>query len=107
MSALTNLTIAGARDLLAKGEISARELTEAHIAAVEAARSLNAFITETPEKALEMAEASDPRRTAGQAGLPAGSPNGMRELCCTAGVLNTTGARTTARLDPATDSPLA
>src|SRR3546814_10569923 len=69
MSALTNLTIAGARDLLAKGEISARELTEAHIAAVEAARSLNAFITETPEKALEMAEASDARRKAGQAGL--------------------------------------
>ncbi len=60
--AATGLTIAAARDALAKGELSARELTEAHIAAVEAARPLNAFITETPEKALEMAAASDARR---------------------------------------------
>ncbi|HEY9538808.1 MAG TPA: amidase, partial [Kiloniellaceae bacterium] len=92
MSALTNLTIAGARDLLAKGEISARELTEAHIAAVEAARSLNAFITETPEKALEMAEASDARRKAGQAGLLEGIPIGMKDLFCTEGVLTTAGS---------------
>src|SRR3546814_3788315 len=54
MSALTDLTIAGARDLLAKGEISARELTAAHIAAVEAARSLNAFITRSEEHTSEI-----------------------------------------------------
>ena len=64
---VTELTIAAARDALAKGELSARELTEAHIAAVEAVRPLNAFITETPEKALDMAEASDARRRAGTA----------------------------------------
>jgi len=89
MSELTNLTIAGARDLLAKGEISAKELTEAHVAAVEAARPLNAFITETPEKALAMAEASDARRKAGEAGLLEGIPIGMKDLFCTEGVLTT------------------
>jgi len=89
MSDLTNLTIAAARDLLAKGEASSKELTEAHIAAVEAARPLNAFITETPEKALEMAEASDKRRAAGEAGLLEGLPIGMKDLFCTEGVLTT------------------
>ncbi|MPZ11207.1 MAG: Asp-tRNA(Asn)/Glu-tRNA(Gln) amidotransferase subunit GatA [Kiloniellaceae bacterium] len=89
MSELTNLTIVGARDLLAKGEISSKELTEAHIVAVEAARPLNAFITETPEKALEMARASDTRRAAGEAGILEGLPIGMKDLFCTEGVLTT------------------
>ncbi|HIC82054.1 MAG TPA: Asp-tRNA(Asn)/Glu-tRNA(Gln) amidotransferase subunit GatA, partial [Kiloniellaceae bacterium] len=83
MSDLTALTLAGARDLLGKGEVSAKELTEAHVAAVEAARPLNAFITETPEKALAMAEASDTRRAAGEAGLLEGLPIGMKDLFCT------------------------
>lgn len=92
MSELTKLTLASARDLLAKGETSAKELTEAHVAAVEAARPLNAFITETPEKALAMAEASDQRRKAGEAGLLEGLPIGMKDLFCTEGVLTTAGS---------------
>ena len=46
-SDLCDLTIAGARDALASGDVSARELTEAHLAAMEGARDLNIFITET------------------------------------------------------------
>ena len=61
MGEFADLTIAGARAALAKGEVSARELTEAQIAAVEAARPLNAFITETPERALAQAKQSDAR----------------------------------------------
>lgn len=49
MSNLTSLTIAEARDGLKKKTFSAKELTEAHIKAVEKARALNAFVTETPE----------------------------------------------------------
>ena len=37
MASLTDITLAEARDLLAKGETSSKELTEAHVAAVEAA----------------------------------------------------------------------
>ena len=91
MSDLTGLTLAGARDRLARGEISSRELTEAHVAAVEAARPLNAFITETPERALEMAAASDARRAKGEAGALEGLPIAVKDLYCTEGVRTTAG----------------
>ena len=64
---LTSLTLAETRDGLARKAFSARELTESYIVAVEAARRLNAFITETPELALAMAEASDQRLARGEA----------------------------------------
>ena len=50
MTDLTSMTIAEARDGLAKKTFTSRELTDAHLAAMEAARSLNAFILETPAK---------------------------------------------------------
>ena len=68
MSALTKLTLKGALDGLQKGEFTSVELTKAHIEAVEAARGLNAYILETPEKALDMAAKSDARRALGEAG---------------------------------------
>ena len=53
MSALTDLTLAAARDGLRRRDFSARELTAAHLDAIEALNPrLNAFITETPEQAL-------------------------------------------------------
>src|SRR3989304_2656084 len=89
MTELTQLSIAAARDALKSGEVTARELTEAHIRAVEAARPLNAFITETPELALDQAAASDVRRAKGQAGAMEGIPIAMKDLFCTKGVLTT------------------
>ena len=86
---LTDLSIAEARDRLAAGEFSARELTEAHIAAVDAARPLNAFITETPERAIADAEASDARRAAGNPGAMDGIPIAIKDLFCTEGVMTT------------------
>ncbi|MDP6813511.1 MAG: amidase, partial [Alphaproteobacteria bacterium] len=92
MPAATDLSIAEARDALAKGELSARELTEAHLAAVAAARPLNAMITETPERALAMAEASDGRRAGGEAGALEGIPLAIKDLFCTDGVPTTAGS---------------
>jgi aspartyl-tRNA(Asn)/glutamyl-tRNA(Gln) amidotransferase subunit A len=92
MSELIRMTLAEARDRLAKGEISATELTEAHVAAVAAARPLNAFITETPELALEMAAASDARRAKGEAGVLDGIPIAVKDLYCTRGTLTTAGS---------------
>ena len=86
---LTALTLAEARDGLARKEFSARELTKAHIAAVEAARPLNAFITETPEQALAMAEAADDRLARGEGRLLDGIPIAVKDLYCTKGVLTT------------------
>ena len=88
----SDLTISEARDALTKGEVSARELAGAQIAAVEAARPLNAFITETPDQALAMAEASDARRRAGDAGLLEGIPLAIKDLFCTEGVPTTAGS---------------
>ncbi len=93
MAALTDLTLAEARDGLAAGDFSARELTEAHLAAMEAARALNAFILETPERALEMAEAADARRARGEGGALNGLPIAVKDLFCTRGVATTAGSR--------------
>ena len=92
MPALTDLTIAGALAGLAKGEYSSRELTEAHLAAMEAGRALNAFITETPERALEMASASDAQARQGEARPLEGIPLAIKDLFCTEGVLTTAGS---------------
>ena len=57
---LTDLTIAAARDGLRAREYSSRELTEAHLAAIDALNPrLNAFITVTGERALAQADAAD------------------------------------------------
>ncbi len=88
-SALTDLTLAEARAGLAVRQFSSRELTEAYIAAMESARPLNAFITETPERALEMAAASDERLARGEAGPIEGIPIAIKDLFCTKGILTT------------------
>jgi aspartyl-tRNA(Asn)/glutamyl-tRNA(Gln) amidotransferase subunit A len=91
--ALTALSIAEARAGLAGGAFSAVELAAAHIAAVEAARPLNAFITETPERALAQAQASDARRRSGEAGALEGIPLAVKDLFATEGVLTSAGSR--------------
>jgi aspartyl-tRNA(Asn)/glutamyl-tRNA(Gln) amidotransferase subunit A len=89
MSELTQLSLAEARDRVAKGDVSAVELTEAHLKAVEAARDLNAYIAETPDLALDMAKASDARRAQGNAGAMEGVPIAIKDLFCTKGTLST------------------
>ena len=89
MAKLTDLTVAGAVEGLAAKDFTARELTEAHLAAIEAARPLNAFITETPELALKQADEADARRAKGEALPLDGVPVAVKDLFCTEGVLTT------------------
>ncbi|PJK28963.1 Asp-tRNA(Asn)/Glu-tRNA(Gln) amidotransferase subunit GatA [Minwuia thermotolerans] len=89
MTDLTDLTLAEARDGLTKGDFTSLEITEAYIKAIGTARPLNAFISETPEKAVEMAKASDARRRKGETGALEGVPLGIKDLFCTEGVLTT------------------
>jgi aspartyl-tRNA(Asn)/glutamyl-tRNA(Gln) amidotransferase subunit A len=93
MPALTDLSITEARDGLRKQQFSAGELVEAHVTAVERARPLNAFITETPERARDMAAASDARLARGEARALEGIPLAIKDLFCTEGVETTAASR--------------
>ena len=86
---LLDLSLADARDGLARKEFSARELTRAYLAQMERARPLNLYITETSERALAMAEASDERRARGEALPLDGIPVGVKDIFCTKEVLTT------------------
>ncbi|HWM46770.1 MAG TPA: Asp-tRNA(Asn)/Glu-tRNA(Gln) amidotransferase subunit GatA [Xanthobacteraceae bacterium] len=85
----TSLSLAEARDALRARKMSASELADAHLAAVEKARELNAYVLETPEKARAMAKASDARLAKGEAGPLEGIPLGIKDLFCTKGVRTT------------------
>ena len=87
MSELTSLTIAEARQKLRAKEITATELTEAYISAIDAANGqLNAYIKVTPDLARVMAKNSDERIAAGKAGDLEGIPLGIKDLFATVGV---------------------
>ena len=84
MTELTSLTIAQARAKLTAKEISAVELTDAYLSAIEAVNPvINAYVTVTPDKAREMAKASDARIASGKAGALEGIPLGIKDLFAT------------------------
>jgi len=93
MTQLTTLTLTEAREHLARGDITAVELTEAYLDAMAEARGLNAYVLETPEVALDMAKASDARIAAGETGSLEGIPLGIKDMFCTEGVRTTACSR--------------
>jgi aspartyl-tRNA(Asn)/glutamyl-tRNA(Gln) amidotransferase subunit A len=104
VSELTALTLAGALEGLRARRFSSAELTQAHLAAIEAARRLNAFVVETREKAMAMAGEADARLAAGDAGPLTGAPIGIKDLFCTQGVASTAGSRILAGFIPTYES---
>jgi aspartyl-tRNA(Asn)/glutamyl-tRNA(Gln) amidotransferase subunit A len=89
MTDRTSLTIADARAGLLAKKISATELADAHLLAMEQARALNAYVLETPERATAMAKASDARIAKGEAGPLEGVPLAVKDMFATAGVRTT------------------
>ncbi|NEW90836.1 Asp-tRNA(Asn)/Glu-tRNA(Gln) amidotransferase subunit GatA [Rhodopseudomonas sp. BR0M22] len=89
MTDLTSLTLAEARDGLANKSFTAVELTDAHLAAIEAARVLNAYVVETPDEARRMAQAADAQIAKGEGGPLAGIPLGIKDLFATQGTRTT------------------
>ena len=104
MSDLTKLTLKAALEGLKAKAFSSREITAAHIAAIEAARPLNAFVLETPDQALAMADAADARLAAGQGGPLEGAPLGIKDLFCTQGVRTTACSRILGDFKPTYES---
>ena len=89
MAELLSLSAVEARAALDAGEVSAPELTGAYLAAIEETGALNNYVAVTADKAMEMAEASQVRIKADEAGLIEGIPVGVKDLFCTAGVPST------------------
>jgi Asp-tRNA(Asn)/Glu-tRNA(Gln) amidotransferase A subunit family amidase len=115
MTDLIRLTIAEARDEMKKGAFSSIELTDAYLAAIEAANpAINAYVKVTADKARDMAKASDARRAGGTAGALEGIPLGVKDLYATQGVhtqacshCSTASSRATNPPSPPISGPMA
>lgn len=91
---LYDLTIHEARRLLDAGEISAVELTQAVIDRILAVdNDVRAYLTLTPEEALEQARAADAARREGRTSPLLGIPVAVKDVICTAGIPTTCGSR--------------
>ena len=87
---MINLTIVEALKKLKSREISATELTRAHLDRIEKyGDKLNCYITRTPERALSDAAAADSRYANGTARVLDGIPIAMKDLFATRGIRTT------------------
>jgi aspartyl-tRNA(Asn)/glutamyl-tRNA(Gln) amidotransferase subunit A len=101
---LTDLGIAAIRDGVRGGAFSAREVAQAHVEAVEKGRGLNAFVVETPERALAAADAADKAKADGTLKPLSGVPLGIKDLFATEGVQTTAGSRILEGFEPVYES---
>ena len=100
----TSLTLAQARDQLRQKKISALELADAHLAAIDKAHALNAVVLETPERARAMAKAADAKLAKGEGGPLAGIALGIKDVFATKGVRTTACSRILDHFEPTYES---
>jgi aspartyl-tRNA(Asn)/glutamyl-tRNA(Gln) amidotransferase subunit A len=104
MTELTSLTLADARERLRRREFSAIELAQTHLAAMEKARALNAYVLETPDQALAMARQADARLKSGDARPLEGIALGIKDLFATKGVRTTACSHILDNFEPTYES---
>ena len=91
---LTDLTLTEARQRLRAGEISAVELTQAHLERIRALDpQVRAYLTVTEERALAAAEEADRRLATGDNAPLLGLPLAIKDVLTTEGVVTTAGSR--------------
>ncbi|MCY3780126.1 MAG: Asp-tRNA(Asn)/Glu-tRNA(Gln) amidotransferase subunit GatA [Chloroflexi bacterium] len=94
MTELTSLTISRALELMRAGEISALELTEAHLARIEALDGdIGAYLTVTADAAREGARAADEAWAAGEEKPLLGIPIALKDVLSTKGIETTCGSK--------------
>ncbi len=102
---LYRLTVHEAHELLRRREISSLELTESVLEKIEASdQEIKAYITTTPEVALEQASQADERIAAGDISPLTGIPMAIKDNICTKGALTTCGSRILESFVPPYDS---
>tara|TARA_B100000029_G_scaffold370146_1_gene363981 strand:- start:629 stop:2107 length:1479 start_codon:yes stop_codon:yes gene_type:complete len=104
MDDLNNLSISKAITFLKKKEISVTELINAHIAAMESSRKLNAFITETADLARNAASISDKNYAQGNERPLEGIPFGIKDMFCTKGIKTTASSKMLENFTPPYES---
>ena len=94
MTDLTQLSISGALSRMRAGDISALQLTEAHLTRIAALDpSIGAYLTVTGDLARQAAEAADKARSAGDERPLLGIPIAIKDVLSTKGVETTCGSR--------------
>ena len=89
-----DLSLKDARDALRAKKFSSRELTAAYLGAIEQLNpTLNAYITTTPDLALQHADAADKALASGDARALTGIPLAIKDLFCTKGVRTTAASK--------------
>jgi aspartyl-tRNA(Asn)/glutamyl-tRNA(Gln) amidotransferase subunit A len=100
MTGLTSLSLTQLISALQRGDFSSRQLTQAYLSQIDSLEpELQAFITLTPEIALQQAEAADQKRIqAGKTGQHTlspltGIPIAIKDVLATRGIRSTAGSR--------------
>ena len=90
----TQLTIRAALDAMRAGDLSALELTEAHLQRIQRLDpEIRAYLTVTPELARRQARAADHARAAGQERPLLGIPIAIKDVLSTKGIETTCGSK--------------
>ena len=92
--ALFDLTIQEAQRLLQRGEITSLELTQSVLDRIDHVDGdVKAYLTVTPQIALEQARQADQRRSKGESSPLLGIPIAIKDVICTRGIRTTCGSR--------------
>ncbi|MFG1813187.1 amidase [Kribbella sp. NPDC049174] len=101
-----DLSLTEVLQLLGQRKLSARELVEDCLRRIDLAEpAIRAFVTRTPDLALEAADRADQARAGGEpVGPLAGVPVAVKDVFLTKGVLTTAGSQVLATYVPAEDA---
>ena len=104
MSSLIKLSISDALKALKNKEFTVSELVNSHIEQAQKNKHLNFYITDTFDKAINLAKLADQNYSLGKARKLEGIPVGVKDLFCTKDVRTTAGSKMLGNFVPTYES---